>query len=80
MRQELESPQREEFEKHMEKKLAEHVAVEVPVDTLKQQQFVFSFDTYMEIAMLYTDELTKAIALSCVPPEIIQIQDQVSQI
>lgn len=46
---------------------------EIPENKLAQQQFDFRFDSYTEQTHLYNEDLTKMLAISVVPENIVQI-------
>mmetsp|Transcript_16399 Transcript_16399/g.27785 ORF Transcript_16399/g.27785 Transcript_16399/m.27785 type:complete len:383 (+) Transcript_16399:126-1274(+) len=67
------SKQKEDYKKYLNEKLLMMAAREVPLNRLNQQQFEFSLESNLENAMLYDDEITRAVALSCIPPEIVDL-------
>ena len=49
---------------------------EIAPNMLAQQQFEFRLEGELENAYLYHDEMVQAVALSCVPMEIINMEGQ----
>ena len=52
---------------HVKKQLDNLVMQGVPRNMLTEQQFVFRLESGVESAYLWNDEITQAIAMSCVP-------------
>ena len=52
----------------------------VPRNMLTEQQFNFRLESGVEGAYLWHDEITQAIAMSCVPQEILDEKEQIKQI
>lgn len=54
----------------MDEKMKMLIAREIPINKLNQQQFEFRFESFVENAFLYNDELFKCIALSVIPEHV----------
>ena len=61
---------RDYFKRQLKKQLESLIYREIPLNPLAQQQFEFRFESYIEGAHLYKDEMTQMIAISCIPEEI----------
>jgi hypothetical protein len=66
--------------KNISVQLNEMVNKVVPRNPLAEQQFKYRIESSIETAYLWNDEMTKAIAMSCIPMDIQNETNQTKQI